>query len=421
MNVKAIIDFIEHLPRIHQKNDLTYIRRILRELNEPQDKVKTFHITGTNGKGSTAYYLSRLLQKTGQSIGLFVSPYVEMFNERIQINGQPISDELLISAYQAVKNAIRNIQKKYPEFNLVTFEFETAMAFWIFAKQNCDYAVIEVGIGGEHDKTNVIVPQASIITTIGLDHEKVIGPTMFDIAHEKSGVIKKNRPVVLGNVPAKVLPLLMEKARKKNAPVLLLGRDFQVECNDDIVVTINKRLFHFKLRPQAEAYDIALALITFATLKFDISVSDIEETINNTIIPARYQIVQKKPLIMVDGAHNIQAVHELISYVRKISQGRIYILLGMMKDKDIAKVVKLFDPKEKITFTRISYPRAATKSDIEEDLNCHINFIDDYRLAYDILKNKLTQDDILVVTGSFYLAGAILNYIHGDCHEDEFK
>lgn len=178
----------------------------------------------------------------------------------------------------------------------------------------------------------------------------------------------------------------MEKARKKNAPVLLLDRDFQVECNDDIVVTINKRLFHFKLRPQAEAYDIALALITFATLKFDISVSDIEETINNTIIPARYQIVQKKPLIMVDGAHNIQAVHELISYVRKISQGRIYILLGMMKDKDIAKVVKLFDPKEKITFTRISYPRAATKSDIEEDLNCHINFIDDYRLAYDILK-----------------------------------
>ena len=119
MNVKAIIDFIEHLPRIHQKNDLTYIRRILRELNEPQDKVKTFHITGTNGKGSTAYYLSRLLQKTGQSIGLFVSPYVEMFNERIQINGQPISDELLISAYRAVKNAIRNIQKKYPEFKKI--------------------------------------------------------------------------------------------------------------------------------------------------------------------------------------------------------------------------------------------------------------------------------------------------------------
>lgn len=204
MNYQEVISKIEHLPRWHERNELTYIKRVLKELGNPQDKVKTIHVTGTNGKGSTSYYLRNLLEKAGLKTGLFVSPYIEKFNERIQVGGASISNAKLVEGYQVIEQTIQKIQKVEPDFHLVTFEFEVAMAFWIFAQQKVDYAVIEVGIGGEHDKTNVITPQVSIITTIGLDHEEIIGPTIQDIAQEKSGIIKQGKPVVVGKIPQEV-------------------------------------------------------------------------------------------------------------------------------------------------------------------------------------------------------------------------
>ena len=219
MNYQEVIEKIEHLPKLHKRNDLSYIRRVLTKLGNPEDKVKTIHVTGTNGKGSTSYYLSNLLQKAGQKTGLFVSPYIIKFNERIQINGQGISDDDLVIGFEKISEAIKDIRRQDPDFNLVTFEFETVLAFWLFAYKQCDYAVIEVGIGGEHDKTNVITPEVSIITTIGLDHEKIIGPTIEDIAHEKSGIIKEKRPIVLGNIPNNVHNILLKKAEQLHAPL----------------------------------------------------------------------------------------------------------------------------------------------------------------------------------------------------------
>ena len=191
-NVDQVINRIYSLPKLHPKNDLSYVKRILKQLNNPQDSVKTIHVTGTNGKGSTSYYLSNLLQKAGQKTGLFVSPYIYEFNERIQLNGKNISNRDLVEVANKIEAAIKELKKTDPDFSLVTFEYEVALAFQFFAQKKCDYAVIEVGIGGEHDKTNVITPEVSIITTIGLDHEKIIGPTLADIAKEKSGVVKQN-------------------------------------------------------------------------------------------------------------------------------------------------------------------------------------------------------------------------------------
>ncbi|MCI1884215.1 MAG: Mur ligase family protein, partial [Lactobacillus sp.] len=227
MNKSEAIAYLYQLPHLHPRNDLSYIKTVLQALGNPQAKTPAIHVTGTNGKGSTCYYLSALLKQAGQKTGLFVSPYVIDFNERIQINGRMISDQLLLAAFAAVKTVIDDIQADQPQFQLTTFEFETCMAFWVFNHERCDYAVIEVGIGGEHDKTNVITPVVSIITTIGLDHEQLIGPTLADIAREKSGIIKAQRPVVLGNVPAEVLPIVLAKAKAEAAPVVRLGRDFQ--------------------------------------------------------------------------------------------------------------------------------------------------------------------------------------------------
>lgn len=234
-NVDQVINRIYSLPKLHPKNDLSYVKRILKQLNNPQDSVKTIHVTGTNGKGSTSYYLSNLLQKAGQKTGLFVSPYIYEFNERIQLNGKNISNRDLVEVANKIEAAIKELKKTDPDFSLVTFEYEVALAFQFFAQKKCDYAVIEVGIGGEHDKTNVITPEVSIITTIGLDHEKIIGPTLADIAKEKSGIIKQNKPVVLGNIPQDVLDILLDKAQAEKSKSFLLGRDFKIKLSKQLL------------------------------------------------------------------------------------------------------------------------------------------------------------------------------------------
>ena len=409
-NVDQVIKRIYSLPKLHPKNDLSYIRRILKQLNNPQDNVKTIHVTGTNGKGSTSYYLSNLLQKAGQKTGLFVSPYIYEFNERIQLNGKNISNNDLIKTANEIETAIEILKKDDPNFSLVTFEYEVALAFQFFAQENCDYAVIEVGIGGEHDKTNVIIPEVSVITTIGLDHEKIIGPTLKDIAEEKSGVIKSNKPVVLGNVPQNVLEILLNKAQSENSKLFLLGRDFQIKIMPDVIeYQDSKNLYNFALRPLVEAYDIGVAVQAIQLLQLDLDRKKIEEAINETRIPGRYDVIQTSPEIIVDGAHNLQAMENLLNLVRKKKKGQIYVLLGMMKDKDLGPVTKLFKD-EKVTLTRIDYPRAARLEDFPKEAQKEFEYKENFEEAYTSLKNKLQADDMLLVTGSFYLVGAVLNY-----------
>lgn len=409
-NVDQVIKRIYSLPKLHPKNDLSYIRRILKQLNNPQDSVKTIHVTGTNGKGSTSYYLSNLLQKAGQKTGLFVSPYIYEFNERMQLNGKNISNNDLIRTANEIETAIEILKKDDPNFSLVTFEYEVALAFQFFAQEHCDYAVIEVGIGGEHDKTNVIVPEVSIITTIGLDHEKIIGPTLKDIAQEKSGIIKLNKPVVLGNVPQDVLEILLNKAQSKNSKSFLLGRDFQIKMMPDVIeYQDSKNIYNFALRPLVEAYDIGVAVQAIQLLQLDLDRKKIEEAINETRIPGRYDVIQTRPEIIMDGAHNLQAMENLLDLVRKKKKGQIYVLLGMMKDKDLGPVTKLFKD-EKVTLTRIDYPRAARLEDFPKEAQEKFKYEENFEEAYTSLKNKLQVDDMLLVTGSFYLVGAVLNY-----------
>ena len=412
-NAQEVISCLYSLPHLHPKNDLSFIKKILAKLGNPQDQVKTVHITGTNGKGSTSYYLATLLKKAGQKTGLFVSPYVYRFNERIQLNNQDISDQDLVKAANKVQAAFEEIQKEDNDFSLVTFEYEVVIAFVYFADQKCDYAVIEVGIGGEHDKTNVITPEASIITTIGLDHEQIIGPTIQDIAREKSGIIKRNRPVVLGNVPQEVLPILKQKAEKEQAPLYQLGRDFEVKLDEQIVYSDNEHELTFKLRPQVEGFDIAIAVRTFFLLDLPLTNEKVEQAIDQTVIPGRYQVLQTKPLIILDGAHNIQAMTNLLKTVHQLAekrQGHLHALVTMMKDKDLEQVFALFKQNDDVLLTTLDYPRVAKHNDFPIDVQRRYNYERDYQRGFTTLKNKMADNDILLVTGSFYLVSAILNW-----------
>ena len=413
INAQEVISCLYSLPHLHPKNDLSFIKKILAKLGNPQDQVKTVHITGTNGKGSTSYYLATLLKKAGQKTGLFVSPYVYRFNERIQLNNQDISDQDLVKAANKVQAAFEEIQKEDNDFSLVTFEYEVAIAFVYFADQKCDYAVIEVGIGGEHDKTNVITPEASIITTIGLDHEQIIGPTIQDIAREKSGIIKRNRPVVLGNVPQEVLPILKQRAEKEQAPLFQLGRDFEVKLDEQIAYSDNEHELTFKLRPQVEGFDIAIAVRTFFLLDLPLTNEKVEQAIDQTVIPGRYQVLQNKPLIILDGAHNIQAMTNLLKTVHQLAekrQGHLHALVTMMKDKDLEQVFALFKQNDDVLLTTLDYPRVAKHNDFPIDVQRRYNYERDYQRGFTTLKNKMADDDILLVTGSFYLVSAILNW-----------
>lgn len=413
INAQEVISCLYSLPHLHPKNDLSFIKKILAKLGNPQDQVKAVHITGTNGKGSTSYYLATLLKKAGQKTGLFVSPYVYRFNERIQLNNQDISDQDLVKAANKVQAAFEEIQKEDNDFSLVTFEYEVAIAFVYFADQKCDYAVIEVGIGGEHDKTNVITPEASIITTIGLDHEQIIGPTIQDIAREKSGIIKRNRPVVLGNVPQEVLPILKQKAEKEQAPLYQLGRDFEIKLDEQIVYSDNEHELAFKLRPQVEGFDIAIAVRTFFLLDLPLTNEKVEQAIDQTVIPGRYQVLQTKPLIILDGAHNIQAMTNLLKTVHQLAekrQGHLHALVTMMKDKDLEQVFALFKQNDDVLLTTLDYPRVAKQNDFPIDVQRRYNYERDYQRGFTTLKNKMADNDILLVTGSFYLVSAILNW-----------
>ena len=411
-NAQDVIKHLYSLPKLHEKADLTYIKRVLKLLGDPQDQVKTIHVTGTNGKGSTSYYLSNLLQKAGQKTGLFVSPYIFEFNERIQLNGQNISDSELVRIANLVEKALDQIRVEDPNFALVTFEYEVVAAFVYFEQVKCDYAVIEVGIGGEHDKTNVITPEVSIITTVGLDHEDVIGPTLLDIAREKSGVIKTKRPVVLGNLPKEVMPIIEERAREESAPIRKLGKDFFVSDDQKIRYGDNNKKLSFNLRPEVESFDIAVAIQAFSLLHLPLASDEIEDAINQTIIPGRYQVLQSEPLIILDGAHNIQAMQNLLNFIHeqaRLRQGTVRTLMMMMRDKDLDEVFSLFQPTDQIELTTIDYPRAAKKKDFPDWVVQKYPYQENWQSVYKQLKLESQANDILLVTGSFYLVGEILH------------
>ncbi|RMC25090.1 MULTISPECIES: folylpolyglutamate synthase/dihydrofolate synthase family protein [unclassified Lactobacillus] len=410
-NTKTFLSYLYALPKKHSKSDLSYIQKILHVLGDPQDRVKTIHVTGTNGKGSTSYYLSHLLEKAGQKTGLFVSPYVFEFGERMQIDGKNMTDSAMLKTANQIENALYKIRKLDPDFSLVTFEYEVAMSFVYFAKEKCDFAVIEVGIGGQHDKTNVIIPEVSIITTIGLDHEKIIGPTIQDIAYEKSGIIKKNRPLVVGNIPREVMPIINKRAVKQHAACYKMGQNFKIFLNKKLIYQDNEHHLSFLPRPKVESYDIAVALKAFFLLQLQLSDRQIIDTINQTVIPGRYQILQAQPLIILDGAHNQQAMKNLLNFVHQqqnLRKATVRILIMIMRDKDLDPIFSLFKETDRVNLTTIDYPRAAKLEDFPKKIKNKYPYWLDWKVAYASLKHESKSNDILVVTGSFYLVGNIL-------------
>ncbi|APX73065.1 bifunctional folylpolyglutamate synthase/dihydrofolate synthase [Companilactobacillus allii] len=406
------INYIHSLPKFHRTNSLDRIKSALKCLNNPQNDYPTIHVTGTNGKGSTCNYLSNLLEADGLRVGMFTSPFIKVFNERIQISHEMISNDDLLSL-------TNEIVLKKGSIELSEFEFVTCLGFLYF-RNRVDVAIIEVGIGAAHDKTNVINPDVSIITSIEMDHEQLIGPTLQDIAIEKSGIIKENTPLVTGLLPDSVRNIILNRANQLNSDIFEYNHELKIK---NLVIDDFKIHFEFKdVKIECAGIEKTSAINALVAIQAFICFEkkynreyDLEKIVKNIDsrqILARLQVVQKNPLIILDGAHNLAAIDNLInSLITNEPNKDIIVLYAGMKDKDRSDILEFMSNNTKEIFvTTLDMPRAAKEEDYDLSKYSNISYVEDYLQYLDMNKKKLMSNQILLVTGSFYLVSELETY-----------
>lgn len=416
-NYQDAVNYIHSLPKFHRTNNLDRIKEALHVLGDPQNSYETIHITGTNGKGTTTNFLANLLEGTGKRVGMFTSPFINEFNERIQINHQYISNVDLLEAVNFIKEKIGTIE-------LAEFEFVTVLGFFYF-RDRVDIAVIEAGIGAKHDKTNVIIPESSIITSIDLDHEQLIGPTIQDIAVEKSGIIKPKKPIVTGRLHESVRSIVEETAKAQNSPIFEFDTNFGIKNYKNNDFRLSFTYYDDKVDiegitcqgfEKTTAMNASIAIKTFIcyqeTHNQKISTDLIKSTLDKKQLPGRAQIVQQKPLILMDGAHNISAIYNLINSLTKNYENKdIIVLYAGMKDKDRHEILEELAPKTKhVYITTLDMARSAKASDYNLAAYDNVSFVENYREELQKIINQLTDQQILLITGSFYLISDLEHY-----------
>ncbi|WP_426091922.1 bifunctional folylpolyglutamate synthase/dihydrofolate synthase [Flavobacterium sp. DSR3-2] len=327
------------------KKDLTNTHLLLAHLENPQEKIKCIHVAGTNGKGSTSHMLASILQEAGYKVGLYTSPHLKDFRERIKINGKDISEEF-------VTNFINKHKSFFESNDMSFFEMTVGLAFDYFYKEKIDIAVIEVGMGGRLDATNVITPLVSVITNIGMDHIQFLGNTLDAIAFEKAGIIKPNIPVVIGEYTPETKPVFLDKATECNSKIYfasdliletypsdLIG-DYQMHNKQTVLQTITV------LNAQKEF------IITSENIK-----SGLLQVIRNTDLQGRWQQINEFPKVICDTAHNKNGLEIVLKQIQKEEFDDLHIVLGVVNDKDLDEILPLFPKKAKYYFCKPNIPR----------------------------------------------------------------
>lgn len=402
------------LRRFGIKMGLDIITGILDEVGNPQHRYACIHVAGTNGKGSVTSTLATILQAAGFRVGLYTSPHLVHFNERIQINGQPISNEGVVASYTAVEKAHRGDRE--PTF----FEFSTAMALFEFGRRQVDWAVIETGMGGRLDATNILHPRLSIITNISLDHQAYLGNTIAKIAGEKGGIIKDGVPVVTGAKQKRAVDVLKTIAREKTAPFYRLGEAFRIRRHPGELFSyygLDHSWPHLRtgLLGHHQADNAALVLAACELLKrekIELTQAHIQKGLLENKWPGRMEIVSKAPAVLLDGAHNIGAVNYLARYLSThFADRRITLVTGILDDKAYpAMLRKLLPLCTRAIFTRPKIDRALPPEAflaVAEDCHSDARVIPDVPTAVAHAVNTSSAEDIICITGSLYLIGEV--------------
>ncbi|RIW37712.1 bifunctional folylpolyglutamate synthase/dihydrofolate synthase [Bacillus salacetis] len=416
------VDWIHSRLRLGIKPGLSRMEWMMEKLNHPEKELKAVHIAGTNGKGSTLTFLRKILESAGFDTGTFTSPYFEVFNERISINGKPISDEEIME----LVNIIIPLAEELEETEMggpSEFEVITCMALYYFARmKNVPIVLFEVGLGGRFDSTNVIDPLLSIITNIGMDHTQFLGDTIGEIAFEKAGIIKEGKPVISAASQADAQKVIISKASEMKAELLMLHRDFEVRYTGpsesgeefDFFGREGKRSYRIGMigRHQTENASLAVqaAVLLNERYSFEIKESAIKEGLSSAHWPGRMDKVNDMPAVYLDGAHNPEGMQTLINTIEtRFQKNKVHILFAALKDKDLTSMARDLEEKvSDIALTTFEFPRAAAPEELAEHFHQ-----ENHRIVRDwetYIKEFLAgggEEEILIVTGSLYFLSEV--------------
>lgn len=399
------------------KKDLTNTLALCAALDNPQHKFKTIHVGGTNGKGSTSHMLASVLQSAGYKTGLYTSPHLKSFTERIRINGCEVSQEFVVDFVNRIQPQIDKIK---PSF----FEITVVMAFEYFAQQRVDVAVIEVGLGGRLDSTNVITPELCVITNIGFDHMDLLGDTLEKIAGEKAGIIKKNIPVIISERQEEVSGVFSNKASAENAPIIFADRTVEFASSGRIrtVSSTYKGVpveFSFPLSGDYQEKNIrgvlnALEVLDRGNFKIDSEHvrHGLEQVINQTGLRGRWQILQENPLVICDTGHNEEGIRAIVKQLSTYTYKKLYMVLGMVKDKDHDHVLELLPKEAHYLFCQANIPRALEARVLAEKAKAFGltgEVVPNVNQALNRALQKATPHDLVFIGGSTFVVAELEN------------
>ena len=382
---------------VAMKKDLTNIIALCKVLDQPQQKYPAVHVAGTNGKGSTSHLIASALQKAGYKVGLYTSPHLKDFRERIRINGLPIDET-------SVVDFIDLHQSFLVEQGLSFFELTVGMAFDYFAKEQVDIAIIEVGLGGRLDSTNIISPLVSVITNIGLDHTQFLGDTLPEIASEKAGIIKLNTPVVLGEYQEEVFHVFKEKAASMGSPLYIADQLVNEEYDTDL-------LGAYQLKNVKTAVQCIRIL---RETGFEISEDSLRSGLLNvaleTGLKGRWQILRERPTVVCDTAHNREGLTSVMKQLNEQIYDDLHIVLGVVNDKDLQSILKLFPKMAQYYFCRPDIPRGLEAGILQKEGERLGLFGDVYpsvQKAYESALSKAWEKDFIYIGGSTFVVAEL--------------
>lgn len=427
MNYKEALAYINDKNKFGSRLGLDSIRELMNNLENPQEKLKFIHVAGTNGKGSTSSYLSNMILEAGYKVGLFTSPYLERFNERIQINRENIPDKDLAHITEKVKKAADRMVENGLD-HPTTFEIVTAISFVYFYEQNVDYVVLEVGLGGRFDSTNIISKSlASVITTIDFDHINELGDTLEKIAYQKAGIIKENGLVISYDQKREALDTIKEVSNEMKAS-LYISREENVIVKEE---TEFGSLFDYKfgdfsykdikisMLGHYQVYNAALALTTILVLReknlIEIKDEDIYNGLYKTKWKGRLEVIKRNPTFLIDGAHNVQGIKNLSKTLGLFKYNKLILGVSILKDKDVDKMLASLIPlADKIVATEVKMPRKLPAEELAKKIkkyNKEIYIKDEIKEAVDEAIRLANEDDLIVFAGSLYMIGDVRSRI----------
>lgn len=407
MTYPETLDWLFHQLPMYQrigkaayKADLENTLALMKHLEQPEEGFKSIHVAGTNGKGSVSHMLASIFQQAGYKTGLYTSPHLVDFRERIRINGQMIPE-------QDVVDFVAHHKSFFEEQQLSFFEMTVGMAFDYFRKEKVDIAIVETGLGGRLDSTNVLKPELSVITNIGLDHTQFLGTDRPSIAAEKAGIIKPNTPVVIGEADSEILEVFKRKAENEHAPLYIVDQATpqSLECD---------------LKGYYQQKNIRTAKQAVELLRENWNVSEenlalgLKNVVKNTGLQGRWQKLHESPLVLCDTGHNTEGISQLMQQLKEVNKGRLYLVMGMVNDKSVDQVLELLPKDAQVYACQASIPRAMEADELAAMMaakQLQVQTIAKPVAALEMALSKAQKEDTVFVGGSTFVVADVLSHL----------